>query len=159
MKINRFSILLAAVFILATIACNKSSDEEPVPTIISSTHGSTKSHNTGQACLSCHQSGGSGASAGIFAVGGSVYNKTGSAVNPNGTLYFWSGPGGTGNLLATLQVDGNGNFYTTAVLIPGTGAYMQIKGTSGDSQTMPALNNFGNCNGCHGVTAPKIWVN
>lgn len=150
--------LMVSLFLLVSTGCKKGSEEEPAANK-SSSHGSTISHNMGQACMPCHSPGGSGSSEGLWILAGTVYTKDGSSVNPNGTIYLWSGASGTGNLLATLEVDGNGNFYTTSSILPAAGAYMQIKGTSGDIQNMPVVNVSGNCLGCHGVSAPKIWVN
>jgi hypothetical protein len=159
MKTNICISLVVVLYLFSASSCKKTEDDPPAPAVIQSTHGSTASHNMGEPCLSCHASGGSAASEGIWAIAGTVYIKDGSVVSPNGTIYLWSGFSGTGNLLATLQVDGNGNFYTTSPILPGTGAYMQVKGASGDIQNMPAMNFSGNCNGCHGISNARIWVN
>ena len=72
----------------------------------------TRSHNLGQNCLTCHQALGPGR--GRFAVAGTVFEKGGQpALNP--VLELWQGPMGRGGtLVASIQGDALGNFYTTA---------------------------------------------
>ena len=123
----------------------------------SSSHGSTSSGSMSGNCQQCHVSGGSGS--GVFTLAGTVWTQNLSAKSPNGTIYLWSGPNGTGTKIATLEVDANGNFYTTSSILPAAGAYPQIVGTSGDIRNMPQLCTSGSCNGCHSATISKIWVN
>lgn len=152
------SILISFFFLAAIFAfngCSKDDDGENTP--LTSAHNQTLSHNNGQACISCHKSGGSGK--GWFNVAGSVYKADLTVPDLNGTVYLWSGMGGTGNLVATIEVDGLGNFFTTSSVLPGSGAYPQIKGSSGNYRSMPMMTTTGNCNACHGVSVAHIWIN
>ncbi len=153
MKFNPAIFLLVLLTTIVFTSCKKDDDDESA----TSSHGGNDSHNAGKACMSCHDSGGSGE--GTFNVAGTVYNQAGTSINPNGTIYLYSGPNGTGNLLSTIEVDGKGNFFTTSTVLPTSGAYAQVKGASGDIQNMSGICNSGDCNSCHGVTTDKIWAN
>lgn len=155
MKTTSYVILLLAGTLILWTGCSKK--EPPPATAVYSVNGGTSSHNNGQICLSCHVAGGTGTYS--FVVAGSVYKADKTTPSPNGIIYFWSKEGGTGELLATLEVDANGNFFTTSSILPGVGAYPQMRGISGDVKTMPIVVNTGNCNSCHGVNEEPIWIN
>jgi hypothetical protein len=150
--------LLAAAMLVIFIAqsgCKKEDEGEAVT--MSSHHNETLSHKNGDVCLSCHQTGGSGT--GHFVVAGSVYKADLVVPDVNGTLFLWTRPGGTGSMIASVEVDGLGNFFTTASIMPSAGAYPQIKGSSGSFKSMPIVTTSANCNSCHGVSVARIWVN
>jgi len=151
--------LVIAVLFLACLFFSACKKDLPTPpsTAFNSKHRDTLSHNNGQVCLTCH--GVDGSASRSFVVAGSVFQADLTTPSLNGTLYFWSDNGGTGLLVATLDVDGKGNFYTTSSILPGSGTFPQIIGTSGDVKNMPIRAPNGNCNSCHGVTDPPIWVN
>ena len=151
------NLVIVALFlaILFHAACKKELPPPP-PTAFNSKHGDTISHRNGQVCMNCHGAGGTATKS--FVVSGSVYQADQTTPSVNGTLYFWSDQGGTGDLVATLEVDGKGNFYTTSSILPGSGTFPQIRGTSGDVRNMPIRAPNGYCNSCHGVTDPPIWV-
>ncbi|MBC8313877.1 MAG: hypothetical protein ISR57_02200 [Bacteroidales bacterium] len=155
---KQFKHIIVALFLACLFlwACSKKELPEP-PGATYSKHGDTLSHRNGQVCLTCHIPGGTATIS--FVVAGSVFQSDKSTPSVNGTLSFWSDQGGTGMLYATLEVDGKGNFYTTSSILPAQGVYPQILGTSGDVKTMPIMTPNGNCNSCHGVTDPPIWVN
>jgi hypothetical protein len=146
-------LLLVSVII---VACKKEPVPPPFPPVFS-VHGGTTSHNNGQVCMTCHTAGGPGPNNWIVA--GSVFQPDYVTPAVNGTLFFWSQSGGTGDLIATLQVDGLGNFFTTSSILPGTDVYPQIQGAQGDIRNMPIPAPNGNCSSCHGVTQNPIWVN
>ena len=154
MKIIMIVSILAGL-ILAFSGCKKEDDNSNE--VLISIHNETESHNIGKACQSCHAAGGSGE--GWFGVAGSVYGEDLTSANPNGTIYLYTGAGGTGNLVATIEVDGKGNFYSTASSIPAGGVYAQIKSASGNTTNMSMLVTSGNCNSCHGESTAKIWIN
>lgn len=109
-------------------------------------------------CMNCHGPNGNGE--GCFTVGGTVYDSTQSVRNPNAVVMFYTLPNGRGQLVATLDVDGSGNFYTTAVISFGSGLYPAVASkTSSKVQYMPTSTVSGACNSCHGITNAKIWVN
>jgi hypothetical protein len=115
----------------------------------------TKSHHTGEDCYNCHKDGGEGD--GCFNAAGTVYDSSLANTYPNATVKLYSDPNGTGDLKATIEVDGKGNFYTTETIY-GLGLYATVTGTGGTTQYMTAKITKGDCNRCHGTTTSKIWV-
>ncbi len=138
---------------------------EPVGRV--SAHGTTYSHTDGRRgvnCLSCHNIGGSNPYQ--YSVAGTVYEINLQKFYPDATLYLYSGPQGSGDLVATIEVDGNGNFYTTELIDlgngQGTGVYPAIVGRNIDSPIhyMNERTNEGGCSNssCHGVTRAPIYA-
>ena len=154
MKIPGIISIIIAVMIFSLSGCKKNSGSNLTAT---SAHNSSAGKKMSGVCQSCHISGGSGP--GWWTVAGTVYTQDLSAVAPNGTIYFYSGPDGTGTIVATIEVGADGNFYTSNSILPAEGTFPQIKGTSGNVQNMPQLCLSGNCNSCHGVNNLKIWIN
>ncbi|MFH1296780.1 MAG: hypothetical protein ABIJ04_05840 [Bacteroidota bacterium] len=147
---------ILAIMLLLWMSCSRKESPPPSGSIYS-VNGGTTSHKNGKDCISCHKAGGTGNYA--FGVAGSVYKPDLITPSPDGILYFWTKAGGTGLLVATLEVDSNGNFFTTSSILPALGAYPQMRGISGDIKTMPILAPTGNCNSCHGGTENPIWIN
>jgi len=156
MKNSWFLFLGLVITSLFIPGCSKNEDPPP-STAVYSVNGGKTSHNNGQICMSCHVEGGTGTYK--WVVAGSVYKANQTTPSPNGVIYFWSEVGGTGELAATLAVDANGNFFTDSSILPGLGAFPQMRGVSGDIRTMPILAQTGNCNSCHGSTEAPIWIN
>lgn len=122
-----------------------------------SAKGSSKSHNIGKNCMTCHTSGGEGAEAGWFQTAGTVYDSVQNTINPNATVYLYTGPNGTGTLKHTIQVDDLGNFYTTEAIDFGSGLYPAVQGNT-QTKYMFSTITTGQCNSCHGSTTGKIWT-
>jgi len=120
-----------------------------------SSFGDTESHNMGLACATCHKSGGPGE--GVFSIGGTVYHEDLSSAYPNTTLKLYTGPGGTGDLKYTFEVDGRGNFYSTTTLNVLTGLYPAVEGAT-TTKYMGSPVKTGMCSSCHGNTTDKIWT-
>jgi len=114
-----------------------------------------ESHNTGQNCMNCHTAGGSGE--GVFTVAGSVYDNSKVSVLPNASIRLYTDANGTGNLVATLQSDKNGNFYTTETIDFGSGLYVLAEGNTTTKNMISSITT-GACNSCHGVSADLIWT-
>lgn len=147
--IQRLS-LLTILFILA-VSCEKKNE-----TTISS-HFGTESHKMGENCMNCHRDGGDGE--GWFIVAGTVYDSVRTNHQANGTMRLYSSPDTSGLLIATVEVDGNGNFYTTEFVDVGIGLYPEITGASGDVRRMQSAAFSGQCNSCHNEnTTSRIWV-
>ena len=113
------------------------------------------SHNAGQDCMSCHKSGGAGASKGIFTVAGTVY-QSGGMPQTHATVSVY--PVGSDTAQATMTVDGLGNFWTTqtvAALVPAAGqqlvqgVHAVVRPTAGTSRSMLGVISNGSCNSCH----------
>ena len=145
-----FSLIISLIIVLQ--ACEKEGENE---TKISSFN-SKKSHNMGQNCMNCHKDGGEGE--GWFQLAGTIYDSLKVNTNPNTTVNLFTGPNGTGTLKYTLQVDGLGNFYTTAAADFATGLYPAVVGKN-STKYMSSITTSGQCNSCHGVTTDKIYAN
>jgi len=122
----------------------------------SSAYNDTSSHNVGTACMDCHNSGGSNEF--WWTVAGTVYKPDGVNLNPNSTVYLFTGVNGTGNPVLTLQVDAKGNFYTTSDVNFGSGLYPEVKSSSGEIRFMQQPIANGSCNSCHNASK-RITVN
>lgn len=146
-----FSTSIIAIFLQS---CAKDSTKVTV-----SSSNSSKSHNLGENCMSCHKSGTeAGNEGGVFNLAGSVYDTSLTVANPNATVNMYTGPGGTGTLKYSIPVDKKGNFYATGGVDFGTGLYPSIQGvTSTHHMGSPVMT--GQCNSCHNVTTGKIWAN
>ncbi|MEI6455104.1 MAG: hypothetical protein WCO93_02350 [bacterium] len=152
--VRQASFLIAlSVILLAFAGCRKSPHSEQ----ISSHNWETESHHQGEDCSGCHNSGGS-AHEYLWVVSGTVYKNDSVTPNPNGVINFWTGPLGTGNLVATLEVDGYGNFYTNSAILPAAGCYPQVRSAVGNVQNMLTLNVSGSCNLCHSSKTNRIRV-
>lgn len=140
------------------ISCEKESDDEMSNgKVMSSSFNDDESHNSGQDCMSFHYSGGKGE--GTFTLGGTVYNASKTTAYPNATVKLYTGPNETGTLVKTIEVDGKGNFYTTAAIDFGNGLYVTVTGTSGNVSAMISSITTGQCNSCHGSSTGKISAN
>lgn len=122
------------------------------------------SHNAGTDCLSCHRSGGSGASGGIFTVAGTVYRDSGQ---PHTMATVQVYPDGDNNPQATMTTDGLGNFFTTqpvASLVPAAGqqfargARVVVRSSNGSRSMLGVITN-GSCNACHSAAGGVARVN
>lgn len=109
-------------------------------------------------CMTCHGPNGNGS--GCFTIGGTVYDSTQTIPNNNAVINFYTQPNGQGQLVATLDVDGSGNFYTTSVINFGSGLYPAVSSkTTNKVLYMPQSTVNGSCGSCHGILNPPIWIN
>jgi len=155
MKTVKILLTLLAIGGLLWSGCSK---KEIKPTTnVYSVNGGTSSHKNGTVCMDCHNS--TATVTYQWVVAGSVYKADHTTAAPNGVIYFWTNANGTGDIISTLEIDANGNFFTNVSILPGLGAYPQLRGFSGDIKNMPVLATTGNCNSCHGVSDDPIWVN
>jgi mono/diheme cytochrome c family protein len=120
-----------------------------------SSHGSNESHNMGQNCMNCHQSGGSGE--GWFTIAGTVYDSIKTNTFSNATINFYSGLNASGDIKYTIQGDELGNFYTTQNIDFSNGLYVSVAGDK-TTKVMSSKITAGQCNSCHGSTTGKIWT-
>ena len=154
MKQTSFIILafgfLASAYIISS--CQHSFDCGTETTISKATG---KSHNAGKDCVSCHAPGGQGE--GCFAIGGTVYDKTGSIVS-TATIQFYTAANGGGTLKATVPVNTSGSFYSSQSMV---GYYPVVVSKAGTKTYMstPIASGGGGCALCHGNTTDKIIVN
>ena len=150
---NRKLFLLVALFAASMIAFQSCDRDENETKISSFT--SNESHKAGENCMACHVSGGDGE--GFFKVAGTVYNEQNTSVYPGATIKLYDGPNSTGTLVASIQVDENGNFYSTEDIDFSSGLYPSVVG-SNSTEHMPSATTTGACNSCHGGSVDKIWV-
>jgi hypothetical protein len=136
-----FALLLFSLVILL-IACEKNETE-------SEDNGqSGTSHNVGKNCLSCHG----------FSAAGSVYNKALTSIYSGATIKLTSQANGAGTVLATITVDGSGNFHSSNSISFGSGIYAGVTGSNGTITYMVSAIKNGGCNSCHGSTTTRIWA-
>lgn len=123
-----------------------------------STHGSMAGRSMSGNCMDCHLP---GATEGAFTIAGTVFRGDGTTRDPNGTVYLFATPNGDvtkDSIIATIDVDGNGNFYTTHPYDLSGAFYPAV--ISGDTlHHMQTITNVGSCNSCHGVNQAPITVN
>lgn len=152
---KKLTIIIISIGIFI-VSCNKdevSTNNEQGETKISN-YNSFESHNTGQNCMGCHKSGGSGE--GWFNVASTVYDSLQQTPYANGTVKLFSQANGGGVLKYTIKVDGNGNFYTTQNIDFGTGLFPVVE-TINETKYMSTAITTGNCTSCHGNITGKIW--
>ncbi|NTW24957.1 MAG: hypothetical protein HGA37_09670 [Lentimicrobium sp.] len=152
-KLQFISAILFASILLTTISCSKENESDEA---LSSNAGGTKSHKTGENCMSCHKSGGEGE--GRFALAGSVFNVQQSGYS-NAVVKLYTEANGSGTLKATLNGDARGNFYTTSGVDFTGGLYVAVAGTGGNVVYMNSPVTSGACNSCHGSSTSKIILN
>ena len=153
-KVNLIITITALLMVTMLIQSCESEGGENNTAI--SSYNSTKSHNMGQNCMDCHKQGGPGE--GWFEVAGTVYTENQSSLYPNATVKLYTGANGTGDAKYVIEVDGKGNFYTTANIDLSSNLYPAVEGTNG-TQYMSTPIASGQCNSCHGVSTSKIWTN
>lgn len=108
-------------------------------------------------CMGCHSPNGN-AGAGCFRVGGTAFDSIpGDNAVRNAVVRLYTQPNGTGELVATLQVDSSGNFYTTSPVSFANGLYPSITSKTG-TRYMPSPAITGACNSCHGVVNANLWA-
>jgi len=111
--------------------------------------------------MDCHQK---GATQGGFSVAGSIYHFDAVTRYPNGTVYLYSQPKDSlGNIndsskVATIDVDGVGNFYTTHPIDLYQGLYAIVVSPNNDTASMQGPITNGSCNSCHGNSTVNIIV-
>ncbi len=140
-------VVILAIFITLQ-SCEKDNE-----TKISS-YNSSESHKNGENCMSCHTSGSSGE--GWFIVAGTIYNENLSSTYPNATVKLFSDTLVV-DLVATIEVDNLGNFYTTQNIDFENGLYVSVVGANTNNKMLGKITS-GQCNSCHGVTTDRIWT-
>lgn len=151
-KFVSISFLVLSVFVIL-ISCSHYKMGKKIS--LTSSNGSDESHNNGKNCMNCHTTGQEGY--GWFNIGGSVYKADKVSRYPNGKILLFTDTMGTGQLKYTLEVDGEGNFYTTNAIDFGKGLYPAHQNTQGLIQYMQTPIISGQCQSCHNVTIDKIW--
>ena len=145
---NILKFLIVLLPLLLSLGCSSSeNDDDSDNNSKTSLHDTRDSHRPGQACLSCHNVGGSNDYQ--FRLAGTVYNLIETAVYPNATIYLYTGANATGNLVATVDVDALGNFYTTQSINWGSNGLYPMVTSSQGARAMSMPTSDENCNDCH----------
>jgi cytochrome c553 len=148
--ISAFFVLVA----LAFAACREEDDSENRTLV--SRNGGMISHGMSQNCMNCHEQGGEGS--GWFTVAGTVYDSAMTTTYANAIIRLYSEVDGGGTLVATVEADAYGNFFTTEAVNFGNGLYPLVAGTTGNTVSMQQATMLGACNSCHGITNVRIWA-
>jgi hypothetical protein len=123
-------------------------------TVNNSSHNTSKSHNVGLNCMTCHKKGGGGQ--GWFYAAGTAFHSNNSGAK-NVTVKLFSEPNGGGNLVKEIPGDLLGNFYTTDIMSFGTGLFPVVE-YNGVQSFMSSSITIGACNSCHGISTAKITI-
>ena len=145
-KLKITALCFTAALFLVIQSCNKRNETKI------SAAGGTKSHNMGQNCMNCHVSGGRGE--GWFNAAGTAYSSITNTVCKNPVVQLYTERNGGGQLVATINGDAYGNFYTTESINFGSGLYPVV--TGGGANFMTQSITQGACNSCHGVSTAQI---
>jgi len=134
-------LMMASIMLIAGQSCEKEENEAKI-----SSFNSNESHNMGENCMNCHKKGGDGE--GIFTIAGTVYDAAQTSTFPNATVKIYTGSNASGSLVANLEVDKNGNFYTTKSIDFGNKLYALVEGNNGPKYMQSGISS-GACNSCH----------
>lgn len=150
---------LICLALFAPLACDPGDDEPIVgdgdyvrdpglDITLKSGHGEVRSHAQGENCMACHQAHGPGP--GRFTAAGTLHDEVGDPL-ADGLVELRTGPDGNGELVARIEVDGLGNFYTTDPLpLPDASLFPTVYGPDGVARNyMPFPTSSAACNVCH----------
>jgi len=118
-----------------------------------------KSHFFGLNCMNCHKEGRPGK--GCFTVAGSVMDEARGKIYKNPVIKLYTEPKAGGKLVATIQGDKSGNFYTTDSIDFSMGLFPTLIGTTGAAVPIKHMNRpifRGNCNSCHGYKSESLGI-
>jgi cytochrome c553 len=148
---------ISAVYLLLLISIASCSHYDEIMKSGKESTYSSKSHNAGQNCMTCHNSGSDLSEAvregGWWNVAGTVYGGNGKDIE------LWTGPNRTGELIHTLQIDRSGNFYSAKIIQFKTGVYPVLVKKDESTKEMSTSTLIGACNSCHGKTTDAIKTN
>lgn len=155
LKLITASLFASTIALMAFQSCDK--NEHGCGPVNIAKNGEDESHNMGKNCMNCHTDGGRGK--GCFNVAGTIYDSLLNNTNPNGKVRLYTGPNGTGILVATVELDEKGNFFTTEIINFDTPLYPSVSNASGQTKYMGSSIQKGECNSCHGDSTDPIWTN
>ena len=125
-----------------------------------SSNGSMAGSSMKDNCMDCHQK---GATQGGFTVAGTLFQSDSIKRYPNGFVELYNQPPDslgtpTDTVIARIDVDGVGNFYTTHPIDLSQGVYPRVTSSLGYKRSMQGPITSGACNSCHGVSTANIHV-
>lgn len=120
-----------------------------------SASGGSKSHNSGQNCMSCHQDKGPGK--GLFVIAGSLNKNASTPWTEGATIKLFSDKART-QLVSSFSADALGNFYSTEkITVPAAGLFVSIFDLNDQRlQDMGSPKISFACNICHAGSAKII---
>lgn len=159
--LHRVRVLLVILLLSTLIACGGGGGGSGTEDKGGGSSNKLTSHNAGQNCMNCHSTNGA-ASTMIFNAAGTIYKSSGD-VQTNATVRLFIT--GTNTLVANLETDDSGNFYTTEIvdgLFYGmgfvSGVDVEVHGPGG-IRTMNGLITAAACGACHGVSRGNVIAN
>ena len=154
---RRYALIMLTVVFSMFVACDdlgKDDDEGGNETKISA-KGDDESHHTGDNCMRCHKDGGEGE--GWFTVAGTAYHADLTTPYPNALVILFNAS--SQSIVATIEVDAKGNFYTTRDIDWAVGLNASVADDMNASGSMLSALPNGACNSCHdGITVDVIHI-
>ncbi len=166
MKNIIFSLFLISLITLVITSCNH---YDSIQSSGKESKANGRSHNAGQNCISCHNDNSNEASSSgrwwYFA--GTAYNKSGTIASNGGKVELWSNISAkaiatghldslslaTGTKIYSVEVDREGNFYTSKIFDMRKGFYPRMVAANNTDTIMTTITANGACNSCHGHNA------
>lgn len=149
-SLSRIFRILFALFILVSVGLGASQCQKWVPPENdpqNSKFDESESHYSGENCMNCHYTEGRGE--GWFSIAGTV---TGNYLNAQVHVYNdFNEPS-----IGTIEIDQLGNLFTTDTYDFSKGLFISVQPEGGTEEQMTDKITNGQCNLCHGVTAPVI---
>jgi mono/diheme cytochrome c family protein len=141
--------------LLAAVPSCGGSEDTRANEVNVSRHGEVLSHHAGDNCVSCHREGGE--AKGWFTLSGTVYRSDMETPYPNTTVRLFGLPSGAGETVGAVEVDANGNFFTTESFDFARGLYPGLYSDAASKQKA-LVTTDGACSSCHGVTVDRLFV-
>ena len=151
------NLIIGSIFLVFSIFVIASCNENGCSKALISSFHSHESEKMKDNCMDCHSP--NGTAGGCLRIGGTAFDSIpGDNATQNAVVKLYTQPLGGGELVVTLQVDRNGNFFTTEPVNFGSGLYAAIVSGQGAVRYMPTPTTNGSCNSCHGPINAKLWA-
>ena len=135
--------VLAMSILVFFIACEKTNLEKNI-----SSFGDDESHYEGRNCMECHYPVGSGD--GSFSAAGTLFGNHGDDI-----IRLYNALSGA--LVAEIEVDDLGNFYTTESIDFNNGITIEVETEDGEVEAMEREIYFGSCAVCHNPDCAELF--
>jgi len=148
-------------FILQSFVVIKPQEDETNKAVISKKNGDV-SHFFGLNCMSCHKNFRNAEKFGRFTVAGSVFDEARARIHKNPIIKLYTEPKAQGKLVATINGDKLGNFFTTENIdFTRNGLYPVLIGSPTATESIKYMQTpifKGDCNSCHGPRAEALGI-
>ena len=153
--------LISIGFILQSFVGNKLQDDGTNKIVISKKNGIT-SHFFALNCMTCHKNFRNAEKNGRFTAAGSVYDEARARIHKNPVIKLYTEPKAQGKLMATINGDKFGNFFTTENIdFTRNGLYPVLYGSPTAAESIKYMETpifKGDCNSCHGPRAEALGI-